>query len=66
MAVRLSDVVLRRIPPDAGPGPDRERVTAAARIAAAELGWTPAAQEAEIDDVLRRLRSAGRGPGPPA
>jgi glycerol-3-phosphate dehydrogenase len=66
MALRLSDVVLRRIPPDAGPGPGRERVTAAARIAAAELGWTPAAQEAEIDDVLRRLRSAGRTPEPPA
>jgi glycerol-3-phosphate dehydrogenase len=66
MAVRLSDVVLRRIPPVAGPGPDRERVTAAARIAATELGWTPAAQEAEIDDVLRRLPSAGRSAEPPA
>jgi hypothetical protein len=41
-------------------------VTAAARIAAAELGWTAAAQEAEIDDVLRRLRSAGLSQESPA
>jgi glycerol-3-phosphate dehydrogenase len=62
MAVRLSDVVLRRIPPGVGPGPDRERVTAAGRIAATELGWSAAVSEAEIGDVMRRLHPSGGSP----
>jgi glycerol-3-phosphate dehydrogenase len=59
MAVRLSDVMLRRIWPIAPAGPSRTAVVGAARIAAVELGWTPAREQAEIDDVLRQLASGG-------
>jgi glycerol-3-phosphate dehydrogenase len=57
MAVRLSDVVLRRIGPGVAPGLGEEMTAAAARIAGAELGWSAARQEAEIDDVMRQLRA---------
>lgn len=66
MAVRLSDIVLRRLPSDAGSGPDQGSVTAAGRIAAAELGWSAPALEAEIADAMSRLRCSGGSPEPPA
>jgi glycerol-3-phosphate dehydrogenase len=66
MAVRLSDVVLRRIGSGAPRGPDAGTVAAMARIAGAELGWTAAREEAEIEDVMRQLRTAGPTAGPSA
>ena len=66
MALRLSDIVLRRVPPGIGPGSDRERMSAAGRIAAAELGWSAAVLEAEIEDASRQLRCPPPGLGPPA
>jgi hypothetical protein len=44
----------------APPGPTREAVADAARIAAGDLGWTSAREEAEIDDVLQQLAPFGR------
>jgi glycerol-3-phosphate dehydrogenase len=58
MAVRLSDVI-RRTSLSAQPRPSREAVAAVARIAAADLGWSPARVEAEIDDATRRLPAFG-------
>jgi hypothetical protein len=58
MAVRLSDVI-RRTSLSAGPPASREGVAAIARIAAPDLGWSPAQVEAEIDDVTRRLLPFG-------
>jgi glycerol-3-phosphate dehydrogenase len=58
MAVRLSDVI-RRTSLSAGPPASREGVAAIARIAAPDLGWSPAQVEAEIDDVTRRLLPLG-------
>jgi glycerol-3-phosphate dehydrogenase len=58
-AVRLSDIVLRRITPGLAPSATRETVAAVARIAAAELGWAAAREEAEIVDVMRQLRPLG-------
>jgi glycerol-3-phosphate dehydrogenase len=58
MAVRLADVVLRRI----GLGGNREaveRVATVARVAGAELGWSAVRQEAEIEDVMRQIRTNG-------
>jgi glycerol-3-phosphate dehydrogenase len=57
MAVRLSDVVLRRIWSGAPPEPAAETVVAAARIAGDELGWSASHEEAEIEDVMRQLRT---------
>ena len=49
MAVKLTDIVLRRTALGALPGPDRTTVAeAAARVAGAELGW---------DALARRRRS---------
>ncbi len=59
MAVRLSDVVLRRTTLGDPPGPAREQVVGAARIAAGELGWTASREEAEIEEVMRQLRGPG-------
>jgi glycerol-3-phosphate dehydrogenase len=59
MAVRLSDVMVRRTSMAAPPGPTREAAAAVARIAAGDLGWGPAREQAEIDDVLRQLAPFG-------
>jgi glycerol-3-phosphate dehydrogenase len=59
MAVRLSDIVLRRTTLGDPPGPGREQVVGAARIAAGELGWTASREEAEIEEVMRQLRGLG-------
>jgi glycerol-3-phosphate dehydrogenase len=66
MAVRLSDVVLRRIGSGAPPEPAAETVVAAARIAGEELGWSPSHEEAEIEDVMRQLRTTSPTVEPPA
>ncbi|MBA3495840.1 MAG: FAD-dependent oxidoreductase [Gemmatimonadales bacterium] len=55
MAVRLSDVVLRRI--GSGLPPAAEAVAAAARITGAELGWTPPREQAEIEAVMSQIRT---------
>jgi len=61
MAVRLADVILRRI----GTGADRETVetvetvATVARVAGAELGWSAQRREAEIEDVMRQIRTNG-------
>lgn len=64
MAVRLSDLIFRRttfgLPCAAAP----LTVAAVARIAAADLGWSPAREAAEIDDVTRQLRPPGPTVGP--
>jgi glycerol-3-phosphate dehydrogenase len=60
MAVRLSDVMVRRIWPTATAGRCRQAVADAARIAAVELGWNRAREQAEIDDVLQQLTPLGR------
>jgi glycerol-3-phosphate dehydrogenase len=59
MALRLSDVVLRRTTLGIPPGPTRKQVGAAARLVAGELGWAPAREEAEIEEVMRQLRGSG-------
>lgn len=59
MALRLSDIVLRRSALGPPPEPTRETVAAAARAAAGELCWTAAREESEIEDVMRQLRRAG-------
>ena len=56
MAVRLSDIVLRRVWSALPPAPAAETVAAAARTAAVALGWTDAQREAQIEDVMRQLR----------
>ncbi len=64
MAVRLSDVVLRRTVSSSEFRPTRETVAAAARIAAADLGWSPAREKAEIADVIRCLQPICSTVGP--
>jgi glycerol-3-phosphate dehydrogenase len=64
MALRLSDVILRRTSLGAPHPPTPAAVAAAARIAGAGLGWTPAREAAEIADVLRRLEPFGSTVGP--
>jgi glycerol-3-phosphate dehydrogenase len=59
MAVRLSDVMVRRTSMGDPPGPARQAVAAAARVAAGDLGWSPARELAEIDDVLQTLTPFG-------
>jgi glycerol-3-phosphate dehydrogenase len=66
MAVRLSDVMVRRTSMSVPPGPTPEAVAAAARIAAGDLGWSPARERAEIDDVRQELAPFGRARGPDA
>jgi len=53
MAVKLEDIVLRRSRIDTTML-TRAEVTAAARIAAEQLGWDPLRQEAEIESVIGR------------
>lgn len=59
MAVRLSDIVLRRTTLGDPPGPGREQVVGAGRIVAGELGWTASREETEIEEVMRQLRGLG-------
>jgi glycerol-3-phosphate dehydrogenase len=59
MALRLSDIVFRRTSLGMPPGPGRAMVEEVARVAAAELGWTPDRKEAEVEDVMRQ---AGASP----
>ena len=59
MALRLADIVLRRSTLGVPLGPARAQVAAAARLAGAELGWTPAREETEIEEVMRQLRGTG-------
>ena len=56
MAVRLSDVVLRRVWSGVPGAPVAEAVTGAARVAGAELGWSDVQREAQVEDVMRQLR----------
>ena len=53
MAVKLSDVVLRRAGFGVAPAPARATVEAAARVMAAELGWDAFREGEEIQGVLR-------------
>ncbi|MEO7475356.1 MAG: FAD-dependent oxidoreductase [Gemmatimonadales bacterium] len=59
MAVRLSDVVLRRIGAGAPPKPAAATVVSAAEIAGQELGWTRERQDTEIEDVMQQVRTVG-------
>jgi glycerol-3-phosphate dehydrogenase len=51
MALRLSDIVIRRSGLGAGGHPGREAVAACARLAAVELGWNQQTMEREIAEV---------------
>lgn len=62
MALRLLDSVPRRLPSGVGPGSGRDRLTAAGRIAAAELERGATAPDVEIADTMRRLRCSDSGP----
>jgi glycerol-3-phosphate dehydrogenase len=53
MALTLGDVVFRRTGLGEPPGPTREAVSAAARIAGDELGWDVGRQAAEVEDVMQ-------------
>jgi glycerol-3-phosphate dehydrogenase len=57
MAVRLSDLALRRLWPGLPPAPIAESVAAVARTAGAELGWSDGRRDAEIEDVMRQIRT---------
>ena len=57
MALRFSDIVFRRTGLGALTGPDAAAVGAAARIAAAELGWTGEQQAVEIARALDEFRA---------
>jgi glycerol-3-phosphate dehydrogenase len=54
MALKLSDVVFRRTSLGDPPGPERQAVVMAARLAGSELGWDAARQDAEVDQVMRQ------------
>ncbi len=53
LAVRLTDVLVRRTELGSAGRPPAEAIQAAARIAEAELGWNAARTAQEIDDVAR-------------
>ncbi len=53
MALRLSDIVLRRTGLGAAGRPPAEALTACARLAAAELGWSASRTAAELDLTSR-------------
>ena len=57
MAVRLSDVVLRRLWSGGPTEPRWERLVAAARVMGTELGWSDAQRDAELEDVMRQIRT---------
>jgi glycerol-3-phosphate dehydrogenase len=56
MAVRLSDIVIRRLGLGAAGHPGATVVRAAASVAAEELGWDTSRLGAEIADVNRFFR----------
>jgi glycerol-3-phosphate dehydrogenase len=58
MALRLSDIVLRRSRLAAAAAPSRTEVAAAARAAAGILGWTDTRAAREIEEVMRQVESA--------
>jgi len=64
MAVRLSDVILRRTSLGGRLPLSPETVAGVARIAGNCLGWTREREAAEIADVTRRLRPFGSAVGP--
>ena len=63
MAVKLSDVVLRRTEAGSAQHPGDEALIAAARIMAGELGWTARRIEEELSEVRRLYRIPGKGAG---
>jgi glycerol-3-phosphate dehydrogenase len=63
MAVRLSDVVVRRTGLGAAGHPGREAILACARIAARESGWS-ADREAEEVAAVERVYALAPGPRP--
>jgi len=54
MAVKLSDIVYRRLDAGVAPAITRPVAEAIARAAAPELGWDLRRQESEIEDVVRQ------------
>lgn len=60
MAVRLSDVLLRRTEAGSAGWPGDDAVASAARVAAAELGWPPQRVETEVAELRRTYRLPGR------
>ena len=56
MAVRLSDVLLRRTEAGSAGWPGDDAVAAAARVAAAELGWSSQRVETEVAELRRTYR----------
>lgn len=61
MALTLSDVVFRRTGLGTGGHPGNSAIHACARLMAAELGWSAARVECELEQVGARFR---HGPGP--
>ena len=61
MAVRLSDVVMRRTPLYLSQSLDRPALTACAATLARELGWSAKETGAQLDEAARQL-AAFRGP----
>jgi hypothetical protein len=61
MAVTLRDVVYRRTELGDPPGPDREAVRLAARIAGDALGWSEARRVAEEASVFGGASAARLG-----
>ena len=59
MAVRLSDVLLRRTEAGSAGYPGDDAVAAAARILAAELGWSPQRTATEVAGLRRTYRLPG-------
>ncbi len=57
MAIRLADVVLRRVGSGGPSDANSDMIVTAAQIAGTELGWTSAQREREIEDVMRQLRA---------
>jgi glycerol-3-phosphate dehydrogenase len=53
MALKLSDIVLRRTTLGTTASLSRWELAQAAQLAAAELGWDAMRQEAEIEEVLQ-------------
>jgi glycerol-3-phosphate dehydrogenase len=57
MALKLSDIVLRRYDAGVWPAVSRRLVAEVAEVAASELGWTAQQQLSEIEEVLRQMTS---------
>jgi glycerol-3-phosphate dehydrogenase len=58
MALKLSDIVLRRYDGGVLPALPRRLVAEVAEVASSELGWTAEQQLSEIEEVLRQANSA--------